>query len=206
MLHLSLMTLCDPLGCSPPGFSAHRIFQARILEWVAVSFSRRSSQPRDQTRISYNSCIGKQILYHWAGWEVPIIYLFQIAGFPNSFLYNKQKPQMMHCIQLQVSLVSFKLEVSSLFSSWPWHYWRVQIVYFVECLSVWICLCIFKSVKYSLWRSWKIPVALETHSLKMYWLTWAQICGTVKGFNLWIYTYGSWTMCVHSSEFYTLCS
>ena len=45
------------------------ILQARILEWVAISFSRGSSQPRDRTHISYISWIGKQILYHWATWE-----------------------------------------------------------------------------------------------------------------------------------------
>ena len=39
-------TLCDPMDCSPLGFSVHGISQARILEWVAISFSRRSSQPR----------------------------------------------------------------------------------------------------------------------------------------------------------------
>ena len=43
----SNLTLCDPLDCSLPGSSLHGIFQARILEWVAISFSRRSSQPRD---------------------------------------------------------------------------------------------------------------------------------------------------------------
>ena len=42
-------TLCDPMDCSPPGSSAHGIFQARILEGVAISFSRRSSWPRDPT-------------------------------------------------------------------------------------------------------------------------------------------------------------
>ena len=45
-------TLCDPMDCSPPGSSIHGIFQARILEWVAISFSRRSSQPRDWTLVS----------------------------------------------------------------------------------------------------------------------------------------------------------
>ena len=40
-------TLCDPMDCSPPGFSVHGIFQARILEWPAIPFSRGSSQPRD---------------------------------------------------------------------------------------------------------------------------------------------------------------
>ena len=43
------------MDCSPPGFSVHEIFQARILEWVAISFSRRSSQPRDRTRVSWTA-------------------------------------------------------------------------------------------------------------------------------------------------------
>ena len=43
----SCPTLCDPMACSLPGFSVHGIFQARILEWVTISFSRRSSRPRD---------------------------------------------------------------------------------------------------------------------------------------------------------------
>ena len=42
----------DPMDCSPPGSSVHGIFQARVLEWVATSFSRGSSQPRDQTQVS----------------------------------------------------------------------------------------------------------------------------------------------------------
>ena len=46
-------TLCDPMDCSPPGPPVHGISQARILEWVAISFSRGSSQPRDQTCISF---------------------------------------------------------------------------------------------------------------------------------------------------------
>ena len=43
------LTLCDPMGCSPPGSSVHGILQARILEWVSMPSSRGSSQPRDQT-------------------------------------------------------------------------------------------------------------------------------------------------------------
>ena len=46
------LTLCDPMDCSPPGSFVHGIFQARILEWVAISFSRGSSQPRDRTWVS----------------------------------------------------------------------------------------------------------------------------------------------------------
>ena len=45
-------TLCEAIGCSPPGSSRYRIFQAMILEWVAISFSRASSWPRDQTHIA----------------------------------------------------------------------------------------------------------------------------------------------------------
>ena len=45
----SCPTLWDPVACSPPGSSVHGNFQARILEWVAISFSRGSSQPRDRT-------------------------------------------------------------------------------------------------------------------------------------------------------------
>ena len=51
----SCPTLCDPMDCSLPGSSVHEIFQARVLEWVAISFSRASSQPRDQTRISHST-------------------------------------------------------------------------------------------------------------------------------------------------------
>ena len=43
----SCLTLCDPMDCSPPGSSVHEIFQARRLEWVAISFSMGSSQPMD---------------------------------------------------------------------------------------------------------------------------------------------------------------
>ena len=57
----SCPTLSDAMGYSPPGSSAHGIFQARILEWVAISSSRRSSQPRGWSRVSCISCIARQI-------------------------------------------------------------------------------------------------------------------------------------------------
>ena len=52
-----------------PGFSVHGIFQAQILEWVAISSSKWSSGPRDQIHVSWVSFIGRQILYPWATWE-----------------------------------------------------------------------------------------------------------------------------------------
>ena len=54
----SCQTLCEPMNCSPPASSVHGIFQARILEWVAISFCRGSSWPRDQTCMSCISCMG----------------------------------------------------------------------------------------------------------------------------------------------------
>ena len=53
----SRLTLCDPMDCSPLGFSVHGILQARMLEWVAMPSSRGSSRPRDWTHISCSSCI-----------------------------------------------------------------------------------------------------------------------------------------------------
>ena len=60
----SCLTLCDPMECSPPGSSVHGIFQARILEWVAISFSSSSSQIRDRTHVS--------CLLHWQADSLPL--------------------------------------------------------------------------------------------------------------------------------------
>jgi len=48
-------TLCNPMDCSPSGSSVHGILQARILEWVAIPFSRGSSRPRDQTQVFHTA-------------------------------------------------------------------------------------------------------------------------------------------------------
>ena len=66
----SCPTLCDPMDCSLPGSSVHGILQARVLEWVAISFSRRSSQPRDWTCVS---CIVGRCFTIWATREVTIL-------------------------------------------------------------------------------------------------------------------------------------
>ena len=62
-LSLCHVQFFNPMACSPPGSSVHGIFQARILEWVAISFSRESSQPRDQTWVF---CIVGGFFTHWA--------------------------------------------------------------------------------------------------------------------------------------------
>ena len=60
----SCLTLCSPMDSTPPESSVHGILQAGILRWVAISFSKGSSQPVDQTQISCISCNGRWILYH----------------------------------------------------------------------------------------------------------------------------------------------
>ena len=57
------LTLCSPTDCNLPGFSFHRISQARILEWVAIPFSREASHPRDQTWVS---CLEGRFFPVWA--------------------------------------------------------------------------------------------------------------------------------------------
>ena len=59
----SCLTLCDPTNCSLPGFSVHGILQAKILEWIAIPFSRGTSQPRDRTLVS---CLAGKFITIWA--------------------------------------------------------------------------------------------------------------------------------------------
>ena len=61
------LNLCDTMDCSPPGCSVHGILQARILEWVAIPFSRESSWPKDQTWVS---CIAGRLFTVWATREI----------------------------------------------------------------------------------------------------------------------------------------
>ena len=63
------LTLCDPRECSLPGSSVHGILQARILEWVAMPFSRGPSWPRDRTQVS---CIAGRFFTIWATREAPV--------------------------------------------------------------------------------------------------------------------------------------
>ena len=62
-------TLCDPMDCSLPGSSIHRIFQARILEWIAISFSRGSSRPMNRTQVS---CLAGRYFTIWATRKSPL--------------------------------------------------------------------------------------------------------------------------------------
>ena len=101
---LSLVWLfCDPVNCSPPGSTVHGISQARILEWVATSFSRGSSQPRDRT---YISCIGRRILYHWATREFLLFLLHEGKTFVKSPLLRCTRQNLFIIIFLSRNLDS----------------------------------------------------------------------------------------------------
>ena len=104
----SCVTLCDPMGCSPPVSSLHGIFQARILEWVAIPSSKGSSPPRDWTWVSCVSCTGSQILSHWTTWEANSsnIIVIQISN-SNFFFFNN-----LHSVQkfMRVLFVSHSFQ------------------------------------------------------------------------------------------------
>ena len=79
----SYPTLCDPMDCSPPGSSIHWILQARILEWVAISFSRGSSQPRDRTQVSRIAGVGFNL---WATREAIQTFSVQFSSVAQTCL------------------------------------------------------------------------------------------------------------------------
>ena len=69
----SCLTLCNPLNCGLPGFSVHGISQSRILEWVAISLSKGSSQPRDQTQVCHIASDSKPTLLFFFNKERKIV-------------------------------------------------------------------------------------------------------------------------------------
>ena len=83
------LTLCNLTDCSPSGFSVHGILQARILEWIAIFFSRVTPQPRDWTLIS---CLTGTFFTIWVGINNPKI-IMKLHMTPNnqSNLQTKEK-------------------------------------------------------------------------------------------------------------------
>ena len=78
----SCPTFYNPMDCSLPSSSVHGICQARILERTTIFSSRRSSQRRNWTLISWVSYIGKWILYHWVTWEAqPLFFTSALSGY-----------------------------------------------------------------------------------------------------------------------------
>ena len=93
----SCLTLCDPMDCSPPGSSVHRILQARILEWVAMPSSRASFLPRDQTRVSSISCIaGEFFTTEPPGKPTPCWSLFVLPSTQNPMYSSQTQSSLLH--------------------------------------------------------------------------------------------------------------
>ena len=81
----SCQTRCNPMDCSPPNSSVHGIFQARILEWVAISFSRESSQPMDKTHVS---CLAEKNIFKFS--KVICPHYKQIKSYLNNYTLAQQ--------------------------------------------------------------------------------------------------------------------
>ena len=118
-----------------PGSSVHEILQARILKWVAIPFSRRSSLPRDRTSVS---CIGRGILYHWTTRESFINTFFPLC-FHLSFLLQFNFFFLVTewtnvCCKKFRGHKKFKWK-KSLRHSQPWqnHHWYILVVTFKDC-------------------------------------------------------------------------
>ena len=89
MCSQSCLTLYDSMGCSPPGSSVHGIFQAGILEWIAISYSGGSSWLWEGTCVPCISCTGEKILYHCTIWEALSFYkeVKSVPGALSSYLF-----------------------------------------------------------------------------------------------------------------------
>ena len=85
------------MDCSPLGSSVHGILQARILEWVAIPFSRGSSWPREGTHISY---IGRQIFYHWATRQNPVWFMYTLTIITTNLSLLPTTQIVLHLIPL----------------------------------------------------------------------------------------------------------
>ena len=93
----SCPTLCNPMDCSPPGSSVHGIPQARILEWVALPSSRRSSSPRDRNVVFLRLLRGRWILYHSTTWEALEVSLLILGLNPRFHRAFSTEGYHFHC-------------------------------------------------------------------------------------------------------------
>ena len=132
-------TLCDPIDYSPPGSSVLGILQTRILEWVAMSSSRGSSQSRGWTCLS---CIMGGFFTHWATWEELIhsIYLIYSRNSANDKLtgFNKAHFFLLNCIWQSSPLHSSSIH-TLLNKSYPLQQTKLLKTpnFLLDCLHLW---------------------------------------------------------------------
>ena len=106
----SCPTLCDPMDCSLSGSSVHGIFQARVLEWVAISFSMGSSRPRDQIQVSH---IAGRHFTVWATREVQ----YPIHIKYNEFLLSLLSVPFLIFLRISCGILYF-------------HWWKLLLLFF----------------------------------------------------------------------------
>ena len=138
----------DSMDCNPQGSSVHGIFQARILEWVAISYSRGSSWPRDQTCISCISCIGRWVLYHCTTWETLWQFTDVLKCTINIFIIVLSKLDNHLCF-VPFNFCSYYLlafRIKTLSTLWNLGY----ILVFARSLII-ISICNFSWMKWPKW-------------------------------------------------------
>ena len=109
------MTLCDPMDCNTQGSSVHRILQAGILEWVAIPFSKKSSQPRDQTWVSHiTNRFNYWFLLYYEVWMM-IKTKCEALNYQSIFLFKDVFFFLMWTI-----FKDFNIASVSYFGFWPW--------------------------------------------------------------------------------------
>ena len=90
--YIRVRLFCNPMDWSPTGFSVHGIFQARILEWVAIPYPTGSSWPSNQTHVSSIFCTGRQILYSRVPsnlyWITPSLMFYRESSLFPSYRYS----------------------------------------------------------------------------------------------------------------------
>ena len=131
-------TLCDPVGYNLPGSSIHGILQVRVLEWVAISFSRESSRPKDRTRVS---CIAGRHFTIWDTREARWILDIQIS--PAHCRTKRGKEDLGQGSASFVIGLLFNKRRSSISSSCPslWFQWKFHWKSALKQFGAYICFC-----------------------------------------------------------------
>ena len=148
-------TLCDPKDCSLPGSSVHGILRARILGWVAIPFSRGSSQPRDQTWVS---CIADRCFIIWATREAHLTLLpgncSGSVGTPDPGWANQNLPW--DCCPFTEKLGQ---------REWEWCWWGPLFLPYMVCLQK-VVSTTSRNERWTEWEVW-CPNLL----LQFFWVT-----------------------------------